>query len=96
VSLRADAAGLPGEVIAKFDLTGLYKFGQCCKVATWSTKPIPVVAATRYWLVARPTGDSELAWNSNLLGDYGAFAFKRYDGWQQDQSSFGAYSVLGD
>ena len=96
VSLRADAAGLPGEVIAKFELVGLQKFGQCCKLTSWSTKPIPVVAGTRYWLVARPTGDSELAWNGNLIADYGTYAFKRYDGWQHNESSFGAYSVLGD
>jgi hypothetical protein len=97
ISLRADAAGLPGEVIQHFQLTALQDFGQCCDTVSMSTKGIDLVAGTRYWVVARATGETSAAWNNNTIGARGDLAVNEGRGWiVLPDSELTAFAVLGE
>ena len=97
ISLRADAAGLPGEVIQHFQVTALQEFGECCDTVSMSTKGIALTAGTPYWIVARATGMTSAAWNNNTVGARGDLAVNEGLGWIViPDSELTAFAVLGE
>jgi hypothetical protein len=97
VSLRADANGLPGEVLGHFKTADLPPFGGCCEVQTVFAKGIPVTAGQQYWVVARAIADTAAAWNLNAIRVEGMSAVKDQDGWRlSGPVSTAAFKVLGD
>jgi hypothetical protein len=96
VSLRADAGGVPGDIIDKIDFSSLPTYGTCCRVQTWKVKGIPVVAGSRYWLVARASeAGSRFWWNANNTGAAGTSAYAEDGEWHLRDGDLGAFSVLG-
>jgi len=96
ISLRADAGGVPGDVIKQAGESDFPVSGTCCELKAVSTGRIAVQGGVRYWIVARPTADMWGAWNDNTIGATGDFAFKQNEGWVAWNGSLGAFAVLGD
>ena len=100
VSLNADAGGIPGAVIGKFDLTGLPNFGSCCVVMSKSSsRGVAVTGGTTYWIVVQTsdnTSDTWDAWNENDTNQTNqAFAFYNNGSWTPTSGVLGAFAVLG-
>lgn len=73
VELAADAAGLPGRLLAKHDVANLPVFGVgCCKLSVWNLQTgIQVTAGTQYWIIAttdQKSTDSAYVWDYNWNG----------------------------
>jgi len=96
ISLRADANGLPGDILARFVVNDMAEFGTCCETVVLHAEGIPVVAGTQYWVVARAVGDANNAWNINSLRMEGPVAHKHDAGWYITTDNVGAFRVLGD
>lgn len=97
VALYSDSAGLPGEVIERFKVSGLPTFGECCVTESVHLKGVPVAAGTQYWVVVKTgkIGDATWsAWNFNSISAVGPFAFNQGGGWQLTDSNLGAFNVL--
>lgn len=100
VSLNADAGGVPGAVIGKFDLTGLPGFGTCCVVASKSSsKGAPVTGGTQYWVVVQNSAsgtDTWAAWNDNDTNETNQpFAFDNNGVWTPTSGILGGFAVFG-
>jgi len=100
VSLNADAGGVPGAVLRKFNVSGLPKFGGCCATVTLaSTNGVPVAAGTQYWVVAFATKNmagTRNTWNVNSIGlPYAPFAVFQAGAWRQHTAEPAAFAVLG-
>jgi hypothetical protein len=98
VSLRADAGGVPGDIINRFKVAGAPSAGSCCEVVTGTNKGIPLTAGTTYWLVVKVKADTWGAWNLNNIGASGPFAFNQGEGthWRTTSDVLGAFRVLGE
>ena len=96
VSLNADAGGVPGDVIKKFNALELPPFGQCCGTVSTPFGGANVVAGQTYWVVARVPKrfDTGAAWHGNITGAEGAWAVNRGEGWRQTSGILGALEVL--
>jgi hypothetical protein len=96
VSLRADADGFPGAILAKGQLLDFPEYGECCLTKVWPTKGIPVVAGTQYWLAVEADDDSRMWWNANNTGEVGTVAsWHGHQWWYVSSRKPGAFSVLG-
>lgn len=100
VSLNADAGGVPGAVIGKFDLNGLPSFGSCCVVESKSSsKGASVTAGTQYWVVVQTTSggtDTWAAWNDNDTNQtIQPTAFYNNGSWLPSSGIVGGMAVLG-
>jgi len=96
ISMRADAGGVPGDIIRQAGEGDFAVWGSCCAVKAISTGSIAIQGGVRYWIVARPTANMQGAWNDNTVGATGDLAFKQNDGWVAWNGSLGAFAVLGD
>jgi len=101
VSLNADAGGVPGAVLRKFNVSGLPKFGGCCATVTLasSANGVPVAAGTQYWVVAFASKNMAGTWNTwnvNSIGlPYAPFAVFQTGAWSQRTAEPAAFAVLG-
>jgi hypothetical protein len=100
VSLRADADGVPGDVLHTFQLSDLPPFDDdCSSLARVSTQGIPVKAGTVYWVVVKAYGDTSGGWNQSFPAVRGPVAQNQGDGvgWYLFPEGLkGAFRVLGD
>jgi len=73
VSLKADAGGLPGALLATWSVSSLPAIGTCCIVQTFTpSSTIFLSAGTQYWIVAAPgASDTFVGWVWNSTGDTG-------------------------
>jgi hypothetical protein len=72
-------------------------FGECCETETIASRAIPLVAGTRYWVVAKANADTWAGWNWNSIFLSGPFARKFESGdWEMANDMLAAFSVLGD
>jgi len=100
ISLNADANGLPGNVIGKFDVTGLPSFGSCCvTVSKGGGGGVSVTAGTQYWVVVQTdskSADTWNAWNDNDTNETAQpFAFNNNGVWGATEGILGAFAVVG-
>lgn len=95
VSIHANAAGLPGEILASLELTDLPAFGSCCEIMKGTIRPLLVRAGETYWVVATVPDGARAGWNHNSIGARGVFAIDLGDGWKQVRGSPGAFRVIG-
>jgi len=65
LALYDDNDGVPGNMIASGNATGLGAFGDCCTLAVAKIKKASVTGGTPYWVVAIATGDTWDAWAFN-------------------------------
>jgi len=100
LTLNSDNNGVPGAVLASWNLSGLPAYGSCCTVETVTpSSPISLDSGTQYWLVAiassSNTGD---IWGWNNTGAIGAsLSTNSAGGWSSNgASTLGAFDVQGD
>jgi hypothetical protein len=105
VGVRADANGLPGDLLGQVEMTDLPPDTyDCCEVGSVTlVDGIPVSAGKQYWLVAHAKGDSDFRWNWSKPHDKGLFAYKNGSKWKLHDykknpfwNTFGAFSIMGD
>lgn len=81
VSLRADAAGVPGDVLHTFQSTDAPPADPpCCAFFKAATAGVALSAGTIYWIVAKADGASAGEWDFNNIGDIAPYAWKQEGG----------------
>lgn len=95
VSVHADAVGLPGKVLASFELTDLPPFPSCCEVMKGTIRPLLVRAGETYWVVVTVPDGVHAEWHQNSTKLTGVFAIDLGEGWKQVQGKLSAFRVLG-
>ena len=102
VTLNSDSGGLPGAVIASWNLTGLDAWSSTSTITPEQTLTAPsgifLTAGTTYWIVAMPdstggTSDTWDAWEFNVTGDVGTFAYSDGTTWYPDPDVRPAFQV---
>jgi hypothetical protein len=91
--------GLPGDKLKSVVLDGLPDFGTCCTVILWRPKFFDIEPKEALWLVAETVGNTLDAWNMNIVGYNGRFAFSTdptLKTWKlTEPSTFGAFAIHG-
>jgi hypothetical protein len=98
VTLNSDSSGLPGAVLATWNLSSLPVFGTCCTVETLTpSSTVFLSAGTQYWIVAAPGASNTWdAWNLNNTGATGLIAFDNGTGFfGVSGRTLSAFDVLG-
>jgi hypothetical protein len=101
IALVDDSNGLPeGKVLKSWNFKNMFTFGDCCTLDTVKDKKgIKVKKGTQYWVeVYTNTNDEDLwgAWCFNYNFTEGNFAYNiNGEGWDTEDSYFGAFGVFG-
>lgn len=68
VALYDDNAGVPGNVLKAWHMTGLPPYGSCCTLTVKNAAGVPLTGGHQYWVVVKTDGasqDSYVSWNYN-------------------------------
>jgi hypothetical protein len=96
MSLRRDAAGLPGETMHSWIRAKSAQTDTCCAYRDlWGgnrSKSIylPVQAGSTYWFVLRRRGGGEGGWNFNSIGASGPYAIYANGAWSMTEGQLPA------
>lgn len=83
IQIAADAAGLPGSVLASADINNIPAIGKQIVTATFGS--LDLAPNTTYWVIANSQGGYSGSWDTNNIGDLGPTAGRANNGaWNLD------------
>lgn len=101
VSVNADAAGIPGDSLGSFQVTGMPIEGTCCRLSGKGNLAIPVTAGIQYWIVVQPTTPDSSTWadwnwnDTDQVDTFQPYAWNGGGGWNVGSGYPAAFAVLG-
>jgi hypothetical protein len=98
ISVRADADGVPGQLVGKVQMTDLPRESySCCEIGSVTlTEGIPVSAGTRYWLVVHAKGEAQFRWNYSNPHENSDVGYNRGSKWKFYSTTLGGFLLAGE